>query len=209
MRVINMRFQRPRQGGFAVLMVFLVMFVVAMLVWLDPSALFSKNDSQLPWNEEFRIVKTSEDVPPPSEEQPEITRIIRFGAEAKYEGQERGNISLMIFPDGRIEGGWDAEYYPDDKFHLQVMMSGVKGNIDSSKVYSDSEGEDPSKLYLIAKGNLLILESNLDNNQVRSVKGRLYITGWLDSEYNAKGELTVTSDKRNYKIFSWETKPSR
>jgi hypothetical protein len=39
---------------------------------------------------------------------------------------------------------------------------------------------------------------------VRGVKGYIYVTGWLDPEYNATGKIIITSDKESYETFSWQ-----
>ena len=196
------------RGGFVVLLLLLVIVVIGALIWLDPAALFSRPDPDLPWNEEFRIVKQGEQVQKPTEEQPSITGFIRYAADAKKEGEARGKISLMIQPDGRVKGGWTAEYNPNPKINLLVMSGGFDGNIDPSKVYTDEDGEDRSKLYFITKGGLIILETRKESGTVRSVKARIYVTGWIGPEYNATGEITITSDKRTYQTFYWEAGPA-
>ena len=190
--------------GYALLLMLLLIVVFGALIWLDPAALFNKPDPNLPWNEEFRFVDEDEQVKAPSEQQPAVTGFLSLQAEPRQEGEARGAISMLIHPGGRIEGGWSADYNPRPKVNYQVMGDGFKGNIDPSKVYSDENGQDLSKLYFITKGRFLILETNDNTGKVRSVKGRIYVTGWLDTEYNVTGEVTITSDKRNFELFSYE-----
>lgn len=192
--------------AFVVLLVLLVIVVVCALIWLDPSALFNRSDPELPWNEEFRIVKSDKDVPPPSEQQPQLTSFLEYNAEAQQQGKPRGQIGLLIHPDGRIKGGWGGEYKPQPEVTHEIFAGQFKGNIDPSKIYHDADGEDPTKLYFITKGRFLILETNWENNKVRKVAGRIYVTGWLDTEYNAAGKITITSDKRSFETFSWRGK---
>lgn len=85
-------------------------------------------------------------------------------------------------------------------------MADFKGNIDASKIYSDESGEDFSLLYFIAKGKFVILKSNTETNKTRDIKGSIYITGWLDTEYNATGEIIITVNKREFEVFSWSAK---
>jgi hypothetical protein len=186
----------------------LVIVVVGVLLWLDPSALFSRSDPELPWNQEFRILGRGEQAEKPSPKQPNITRTLLFSADAEQAGDARGQIELVIGPDGTVEGGWSAEYNPSDKFNYLVMGASFKGNTDPSKIYSDEYGEDASQLYFITKGRFTILETNLENNRVRKVSGRIYVTGWLDTEYNAAGEITITSNKKSFQAFNWKAKPS-
>ena len=104
----------------------------------------------------------------------------------------------------QTQGGWGGDYEPRPNVHWQVMGSEFTGNIDPSKIYKDNYGEDRSQLYFITKGKFIILETNSETRKVRSVKGHIYVTGWLDTEYNATGEIIITSDKKSYKTFSWQ-----
>ncbi len=190
--------------GYMLLLMLLLIVVFGTLVWLDPSALFNRPDTNLPWNEEFRFVDEDEQVKAPSEQQPAVTDFLSLQTKPSQERAARGTISMLIHPGGRIEGGWSADYNPRPKVNYQVMNDGFKGNIDPSKIYSDENGQDLSKLYFITKGRFLILETNDNSGKVRSIKGRIYVTGWLDPEYNVAGEVTITSDKRNFELFSFE-----
>lgn len=201
--------QHPSQTnrpGAVLLLMLLIIVVIGALVWLDPSALFNRPDPNLPWNEEFRLLKPDQEVQHPSEQQPEITGTLCFRADAAQHGEARGGISLFILPNGRIKGGWGGEYKPYPEITWEVMGAQFKGNIDPSKIYIDAEGEDPTKLYFITKGRFIILETNSKTGKVRSVKGHIYTTGWLDIEYNATGEITITSDKKSFETFSWQRK---
>ena len=41
--------------GYALLLMLLVIMVVGAVIWLDPSALLSRGDPNLPWNQESRL----------------------------------------------------------------------------------------------------------------------------------------------------------
>ena len=202
--------QHPPQinrPAFVVLLMLLVIVVVGTLIWLDPSALFNRSDPDLPWNEEFRLLKPGQQAKhTPSPEQPNITRILLFKADVEQQQEPRGQIELVIQPDGTVEGGWAAEYNPSPKINYLVMGADFKGNIDPSNIYTDEDGEDRSKLYFITKGKFIILETRLQSGKVRSVKGRIYVRGWVDTDYTATGEITITSDKRSFQTFSWQAK---
>jgi len=190
--------------GIVLLAMLLIIVVIGVLVWFDPFALSGSSDPEMPWNQLNRIVKRGEEVPAPSAEQASITRALVFEAEAKQESAKRGKISMALRADGRIKGGWGGDYEPRPNVHWQVMGSEFTGNIDPSKIYKDNYGEDRSQLYFITKGKFIILETNSETRKVRSVKGHIYVTGWLDTEYNATGEIIITSDKKSYKTFSWQ-----
>jgi hypothetical protein len=182
----------------------LIAVIAGFLLVYDPFALFGSRDPDLPWNQVNRIVGPGKTVPAPSAEQPSITGALAFRAEAEEEGAERGKIKMMLFSDGRISGEWSANYDPEPGINYHVVKSGFKGNIDPSRIYKDEDGKDRSLLYFITAGKFMILETNSRTGKVRGVKGRIYARGWLDTEYKAKGEIIITSDKKSYKSFSWE-----
>ena len=192
--------------GVVLLLMLLIIVVIGTLAWFDPFALFSNQDPQLPWNQEFRIVRASEEVQTPSEEQLSITRPLVIQANVSLQRQRRGKIAMVIQPDGRIEGKWTGEYKPSPKVDHVVMSAPFKGNIDPSKIYSDEYGENRSLLYFITKGKSIILETNSKTIRSRSVNGLIYLTGWLNPEYNATGEITLTLNKKSCKVFSWQAK---
>ncbi len=107
----------------------LVIVVVCTVIWLDPSALFSRSDPDLPWNEEFRLRKPGDEAPPaPSPEQPNIEKTIIFEAKVQQEREKRGRIEVVVRPDGTIEGGWSAEYDPDPNTNYLVAGASFTGN---------------------------------------------------------------------------------
>ena len=192
------------RSGIVLLAMLLIIVVIGVLVWFDPFALSGSSDPEMPWNQLDRIVKRGEDVPAPSAEQVSLTKNLWFKADAMEGDARRGKIEMFLWPNGRIKGGWSAEYEPRPNVHYQVMGDGFGGNIAPSKIYKDNYGEDRSQLYFITKGKFIILETNSETRKVRSVKGHIYVTGWLDTEYNATGEIIITSDKKSYKTFSWQ-----
>jgi hypothetical protein len=160
-----------------------------------------------PWVEEFRLRKRGEEAKErPSAKQPNIREAFRLEAEAREEGKGRGTIQMLINPDGTVEGTWRADYRTRaPKIDYTVINAKFKGNTDPSKIYSDENGEDLSKLYIITKGNFLILETNFETGKVRNLFGYIYVTGWIDPDYKAFGQLHITSDKINQTIFQWST----
>lgn len=197
--------QGNRSGAVLLFMVLIVVLAGILLVF-DPFAFFGSRGGDLPWNQLERIVMSGEPVPAPSAEQPSITRMLGFSADAMLEDEERGKMGMVIRPDGRIEGNWAAKYEPEPGINYHVVKSRFRGNIDPSRIYKDEFGKDPSLLYFITQGKLMIMETNSGTQMMRMVKGHIYVTGWLDTEYNATGEITITSNKRSFKTFSWQAK---
>jgi len=192
------------RSGVVVLLILLIIVVVGMLVWLDPTALFHDTDESLPWNQEYRLIKRGEDAElVPSEEQHQLNKSLEFGFTALEEGKKRGEIDLVIYDNGRVRGNWSGDYRVDDKTTRAVMLAPFTGNIDPTNVYSGEEGEDLSKLYFMCKGNFIILENQSGFRDVQ-VKGLIYVTGWLDTDNRAFGEVIITSDKKYFERYEWQ-----
>lgn len=192
-----------KRNGVALLIMVLLIVVFCTIIWLDPMALIKGSDGDMPWNEEYRLVRPGEEIRPPKEEQPEIFDNLLFTAETMQNDEKVGTVRIYVLTDGRIRGGWVGAYRPKPEIMWEVVMADFKGNIDPSKIYSDENGKDKSKLYFIARGNFLILETNSDSGIVRNLKGKIYVTGWLDQEYMASGNVVITSDKKSYESYSW------
>ena len=201
------RNRSKNRPGFGTLLILLIVFVVGALIWLNPSALFQSEDSNLPWTQERRILrKGQEPKHAVSSEQAEMTKPLYLQGKAKQRQEDRGDITLYIEPDGTIKGSWHAGYIASPKVTHDVVGSFFKGNIDPSAIYMTGEKQDLTKLYFITKGMFSILETNDKTGICRNVKGEIFVTGWIDTEHNVKGQIVLTSDRKNYKTFTWQCK---
>lgn len=196
---------RRRNGGYVLLMLLLLGVVIGVLIYFmragSPVAL-DKGDK--PWNEWESLQKEieKEPLPKPNENQPVLSKMMMFENTAVTNGEERGELSILLNTNGNIEGGWGGKYMVN-KDEYEIMGCKLKGFVVATKIYKDEQGnEDPSKLYFIAKGPFTLLKWG---DKVRSVLGQAYVTGWIDKEYNAVGKLTLTSDKINAQVFEWQS----
>ena len=196
---------RTNRPGVVLLLMLLIIVVVCGLIWMDPFALSGGNkDKNLPWNQTKRIVPEDKTVPPTTEQQPKFQTHMGIIAKCKENKQDRGEIRLLITPEGRVSGNWFADYSPKPDLRYEVVNCGFKGNIDPEYTYKDDAGEDPSKLYIISKGNFLIMETK--GNEMRTTNGKVFTTGWIDNEYNIIGKVTITSDKKTYYEYGFSGK---
>jgi hypothetical protein len=194
------------RSGYVLILMILIVFLIGALIWLDPMALIHGYGSGMPWNEERRIVRPDGEVKQPKEGQPKILENLGFDGQIMEGGEVKGGVEMYLSTDGRIKGVWGGKYNPEPNLMWEVVGSRFRGNIDPTKIYSDKDGEDPRKLYFIAKGESLIMVTNLKTDKIKTAGGLVYVTGWLDNDYNAVGKVTITSDKKTYWEYYWQSK---
>jgi hypothetical protein len=199
------RTSQPQRSGYALLLMLLLIVVLCSLIWMDPMALMGGKGKGMPWNDESKIVLPGREVPRPGPQQPVISDNLCFGAKIEEGANVSGGLELYIMTNGRIKGVWGGTYKPKPEIMWEVVSAKFEGNIVPSKIYSDEGGKDPTKLYFIGAGKILIMETNSKTNEVRTGNVRLYVTGWLDSQYKAVGKATITSDKKKYVEYAWQS----
>ena len=174
-------------------------------MFVGPSLLFGNPDSSLPWNEQASILPSGKALQfNLSEDQPQLTDTLRYKAQVEQGGQPRGEINVLIYPDGTVKGVWNGEYDRPDDVHCLVMAASFTGNIDPSKRFVK---RDPSKLYFITAGTSTLVETNLSTSRDSSISSFIYVRGWLDPNYAIIGELIITENKKTYETFSWDALP--
>ena len=160
----------------------------------------------LPWQEAERLVSLGET--PNSEvsaEQPAIDKMIVISATVK-QSNTIGDFNFIIGSRGTITGGWVADYNKGDKPRMNYVMNAqFKGNIDPDNIYFDENGEDPSKLFMIAKGEISILASNFDTESVRHGMQDIWVSGWIDKDLKAEGEMVLITGRKTYQVFNWKS----
>ncbi|MHC4743920.1 MAG: hypothetical protein ACYS8Z_18540, partial [Planctomycetota bacterium] len=168
-----------------------------------------KSDIAVPWRQWHDIqIRKKKGHPPglPNEQQPAIPKALGVTAKPDEEGSRRGQIALLILPDGSVQGQWGGQFNISRYVDFQVMGSRFNGLVDPEQIYSDDQGEDPSKLFFIAKGPFSILETNDDNGKVRSLGGHIYVRGWLSHDMTIDGEVILTNDEKNFYLYTWKGK---
>ena len=186
----------------------LIAVFVAAFVLFGPSFLFSKIDRSLPWSEESRILPP--DKTPAlstSEQQVQLTSILRYRTQLEQDGQPRGIINLIVYPNGIVKGVWTGEYDRSDDTHCVVMASSFAGNIDPSKPLIEDGVGNPSKLYFITTGGFTMLETQDSTGKSRGIFGQVYVCGWIDPNYTALAELTIAENKKTFETFPWAATP--
>jgi hypothetical protein len=182
--------------------------IIACVVFLGPKYLFSSYDTSLPWNERERMLSQGRERQfQISEEQPQLTYVLRYKARVELDEQPRGEINILIYPDGMVKGIWNGEYDRTEDIHCLIMASSFMGNIEPSKKYVEDGVADKSKLYFLTGGGYNTFETEPATKQQRNINGFVYVRGWIDPNYTAEGELIITKDKKNFETFSWAAHP--
>ncbi len=205
MKAVRLRqMSRANRSGVILILMVLIVCIIGAFIWFDPMGLIRGSGSGMPWNEERRLVHPGGKVKQPKEGQPKILDNLGFSGKLMENNEVKGDVGLFILTDGRIKGIWTGKYNPEPNITWEVVGSRFKGNIDPTKIYSDKDGKDSRKLYFIAKGKALIMVTNSKTDKIKTATGAIYVTGWLDNEYNAVGKVTITSDKKNYWEYYWQ-----
>lgn len=186
----------------------LIAGVAAFFLLVGPSSLFINSDPSLPWNEQGCILPRGRTPQfQLSEDQPKLTNIFRYKTQVEQEDQPQGVINFLIYPDGTVKGIWNGEFDRADDTHCLIMAASFAGNIDPARKYIENGDEDPSKLYFITAGAYNIVETTPSGEKSSNVSGFVYVRGWLDTNYNAVGELIITPNKKSLESFSWAASP--
>ena len=214
METVRLRWRvRRSRGGYAMLLGLLIAVVIGMILCYTrmhgPVYEIGEGESDIepPWRQWHKMqvkLNKKKSLGLPSVEQPQLSEPLKIHAKVLQDGKKRGNISIALLDDGTVKGGWAGEFSVKKDVDFQVVNCNFKGRVDPKQLYIDDEGEDPSKLFFIAKGHFSILEFNDDSGKVRHLMGDLYVRGWLGVDNAVSGEIIFTSDERNFHRYIWE-----
>ena len=158
-----------------------------------------------PWKE-WRLREESEKpVPEVRAEQAQITTSLKYDANVKLAetGDPRGEVLMWVTPVGQVWGAWSGSYYNTRKMNCDIQGGGFEGRVYPGKIYRDENGEDPSKLYFLAKGKFVIHKSDLKSRYDIDT-GDIYANGWLSPDLSVVSDITITSDENYFETFSWK-----
>jgi len=171
--VKNSRMSKSNRSGSA-LIVFLIVIVIG-ITWffmsfsmptssLPVSVNPASSHEVLPWEHKEKLL-TSDKLPNTytSDDQPSIENGIFIEATVKQSNTVR-DFAVMISPQGTVQGGWNADYNKGRQPKMNYVMNAqFEGNIDPTVMFFDENGNDPTKLFIIAKGDISILATNSDS----------------------------------------------
>ena len=199
----------PNRNGYAMLLMLVIVIAIAAYMYylqFGRTEKLPESDSAgnvLPWKEENLLVKDGEAIERPTDKQIDIANGLNCDLNVGIDGEEGGELEFAINPDGSCWGNWHGTFYDSKKVNYDIMQGDCKGNIASSKIYKDQNGEDASKLYLIAKGKYLIAENDFKKGKLQHRGGTFYVTGWVNRDHSVTGKITETATPEGYKTFMW------
>jgi hypothetical protein len=214
MQAISLQAAYRRWRGFSPVIALIVIGILVLLVVLGKRYVkITQKDPDLcydlkPWKE-WRLRESSEKpIPEPLPEMPVITEDLKFDTNLKKKGSTdpRGELLVYISTDGGVGGNWSGTYYKGRERNFDIMNGSFEGRVCPGKIYRDEAGEeDLTKLYIMAKGEFLLQESDTNKGMLYTNMGDIYVQGWLDREYMLSGEVTITSDEDYFETFTWRT----
>jgi len=206
---------RGDRAGYALLLGLLALLVIGLVVIYvrmhGPIYQIGKgkSDIEAPWRQWHQMhVRTKKGDPPgrPRAKQPQIPKSLQVIAKCEEEGQPRGTLEVVFLPEGKVYAVWSGQFFFKKKVDFQVMGSKSNGRIDPDRMYTDNQGDDPSRLFFITKGHFAILQTDDNTGQVRNLAGEMYVRGWLCLDRAVHGEIILTVDQKNFYLYTWKGK---
>jgi hypothetical protein len=202
MRTVRLRSGVRRNRGdsslLALLLIACLVCIVIFLKWYLKSSVQDPDLHDYPeaWKEWSVREKSKKPAQGLSAEQPDISEGIKFDTNLsdKESKEPRGEMVLFVGVDGGVAGSWNGFYHKGRTRSFQIMNGGFGGRVYPAKIHRNESGEeDPSMLYLMAKGEYLVLETDTKKGRVERIAGDIYVRGWLSPDYVMTGEITITS----------------
>ena len=203
------------RNGYAMLLGLLIVVVIGIFIYYTrmygPIYQIGTGESDInpPWHqwEDMQDRLRKAPVSTPAKDQPQLSQSLIVMTVPIENDKDRGTIDVIIQPNGSIQANWNGQFFIDEnrETDFQIMSCRLKGSIDPQQVYSDDDGEDPSKLFFLTKGSYAILETNNDTMKVRNLMGNAYIRGWIDKNYAITGELILTSDEKHFYLYTFQS----
>jgi hypothetical protein len=203
-----------RAGYIGLLMLVIAMAIGAVIYFIMIKAVLpdvgdERTQRVKVWDEEWRLDPCSPERLKEAKKsakwlkvKPAIAEARTLEGEVKLGKDPRGNVTLTFSKDGKISGTWDAQYgYDNLSYEISAEFAGVT---DPTKTFQEGDTVRPDLLYFITKGSYT--QKSVDKKAAResAVQGTVYVAGWLDLAMTAKGEITLTTDKRGSTLYSFE-----
>jgi hypothetical protein len=207
--------QKIKNRGAALIGLLIVILIIAILYLIDFTAMFGPIDKnraydERPWFEEQRLL--DKEAFPVKQTGKKGKAVIKektvLSGQVSRKTEDRGNIEIIIEPNGMTKGHWQCAYgYTDSNY---TVTADFKGNIDPAKTFEDPKGKNKQLLYFITKGIYQEIKSDAKTGNQWPSKSPIYVVGWIDKDYSAKGKLFLmtSGDEENHgnAEYNWQMK---
>jgi hypothetical protein len=210
------KMRKPKNRGFLLIGLLVVVLIIVMLYMIDLTSIFGPIDKnrafeERPWFQEQRLLDKNTF---PLKQTGKNGKVV-INDETVLKGivqrkdENRGNLEIVIEPNGRATGRWQCKYeYTDSSYAISAEF---KGNIDPTKTYQNENGKNPQLLYFITKGKYQQIKTDKKTGNQWPIKQIIYVVGWVDKDYSAKGKLFLMADNdeetHGNAEYDWQTKP--
>jgi hypothetical protein len=205
---------KGKPNGYVMIMLLVVIAIGLIIYYVDIVGITGGNrmvqkqekPEDQPWANESLIKDPNHPVklpkkPAENSTKPIITRPLELKGAVASKDAKRGQVVFAIQPNGTISGDWQCRYsYTNAAYEITATFA---GNTDATQNAPD----DASKLYLIAKGDFVQKETNLESGEITETKGTVYFSGWLGTDMAASGTLSITTNKKWHADYNWAAKP--
>ncbi len=184
--------------GSALIALLVGMVILLILYAIDFRAIFGTGrlpaaPEEVPWRQEHRLAGPDQHIKLPSPPKPAIDENFTILAPVTRNDAPRGDITIDFTDMGEITGTWSCQYQHETRHY--AFDANFAGNIDITKKFIDESGTDKSKLFFIAKGIYTKKFAAPHTVNPSAETGTIYVTGFLDKNYQAQGAITITTDQ--------------
>jgi hypothetical protein len=207
--------KKDKNRGFVLIAILAVVLIIVMLYMINMTSIFgpmdkNRPDEERPWFEEKRLVDKNAFPLKQTGKRGKVVindeTILKGNVQRKDE--KRGDIEIVIEPGGLAKGHWQCAYeYTDSSYIISAEFS---GNIDPMKTYQNETGKNYQLLYFITKGTYQQIKTDKNTGNQWPSKQTIYVVGWVDKDYSAKGRLFLMADNdeesHGNAEYEWQTK---
>ena len=196
------------RNGSILLGLLICIVIIAMLYMVDFRAMFGTNripasPEEVPWNQEELIIGPDELIELPKSPKPTLDNPFSLEAAVTRQEADRGTATINFSDMGEVDGQWSCQYTHEKRgyaFHAKF-----RGNIVTDKTWHDDNTKDKSRLFFIAKGEYLKQFTDKGAAGISEENGTVYVTGWLTSDHNIDGAITITTDKTWSAVYNFNS----
>ncbi len=202
----------PKMRSGAAILLVLVTIAIGMLIYfIDLGGIFSFTakpgriaPAAKPWLTEDLILPPEMIIEMPEPPKPEINEKLTITAAVTRDSKDRGTVEITFDIDGRVTGAWASDYTHEEQAYSYDAT--FAGNIDVDRMCTKDGKDDKSQLYFFTKGKYTQKSTQTVTNAESTEDGTIYVTGQMAPNHSAKGQITITTDRKWSIVYDWSTK---